>query len=93
MGGNRTLTKALIFSTAALLGLGAEAQEKPVRTQKTLQHEVTVTLKLVQVIVTDKEGNPVTDLRKEDFILFDNGREQVLTEFEKHDIKLSLLGV
>lgn len=53
-----------------------------------LQHEVTVTLKLIQVMVTDKEGNPVTDLRKEDFILLDNGLEQMLTEFEKHNINL-----
>ena len=55
-----------------------------------LQHEVTVTLKLIQVTVTDKEGNPVTDLRKEEFILFDNNQEQMLTEFEKHDINLPL---
>jgi len=53
-----------------------------------LQHEVTVTLKLIQVTVTDKEGNPVTDLRKEDFILFDNNQERILTEFEKHNIHL-----
>ena len=53
-----------------------------------LQHDVTVTLKLIQVMVTDKEGNPVTDLRQDDFRLFDNGLEQALSEFEKHDIKL-----
>lgn len=36
-----------------------------------LQHEVTVTIKLIQVYVTDKEGNSVTDLEKSDFELFD----------------------
>ena len=52
-----------------------------------LQHDVTITLKLIQVMVTDKDGNPVTDLNKEDFLLFDNDREQTLTEFERHDIR------
>jgi hypothetical protein len=28
---------------------------------KNFQYEVTVTLKLIQVFVTDKKGNPVTD--------------------------------
>jgi len=49
---------------------------------------VTVTLKLVQVYVTDKEGNPVPDLRLEDFRLFDNGKPVAITEFEKHSLLL-----
>lgn len=53
-----------------------------------LQHEVTVTLKLVQVYVTDKKGNPVLDLTKDDFLVFDKGQKQTLTEFEKHVISL-----
>ena len=52
--------------------------------QKAFQYEVVVTLKLVQVHVTDKEGNPVTDLTKDDFILYDNGKLQAITDFEKH---------
>ena len=52
--------------------------------QKALQHEVTVTLKLVQVYVTDKKGNPVIDLTKDDFILYDNGKLKKITDFEKH---------
>jgi VWFA-related protein len=52
--------------------------------QKPLEHQVTVTLKLIQVYVTDKKGNPVPDLKKEDFIVYDNGRAMTLTEFEKH---------
>jgi VWFA-related protein len=52
------------------------------------QHEVTVTLKLVQVYVTDKKGDPVMDLEKEDFLIFDNGKEQTITEFERHILRL-----
>jgi hypothetical protein len=48
------------------------------------QHEVKVTLKLVQVYVTDNKGNPVKDLEKEDFIVYDNGLRQKITEFERH---------
>ncbi|MDH4197354.1 MAG: VWA domain-containing protein, partial [Candidatus Aminicenantes bacterium] len=51
-----------------------------------LQHEVVVTLKLVQVYVTDKEGKPVTNLGRDDFILFDNGQPQNITDFESHDL-------
>jgi len=58
--------------------------------QQPLQHEVTVTLKLVQVYVTDKKGNSVLDLNKEDFIVYDNGKNQEVTEFEKHILSLPL---
>jgi len=56
--------------------------------QKPLQHEVAVTLKLIQVYVTDKNGKPVIDLTKDDFILYDDGKPQKLTEFEKHFLSL-----
>jgi len=52
--------------------------------QDDLQYEVSVTLKLIQVYVTDKEGNPVLDLDKSDFILYDNGELKEITDFEKH---------
>ena len=52
--------------------------------QETIQHEVSVILKLVQVYVTDKDGNPVTDLEKSDFILYDRGQFKTITDFEKH---------
>jgi VWFA-related protein len=59
--------------------------------QEPLRHEVTVTLKLVQVYVTDKKGNPVQDLEQKDFIVFDNGKKQRVTEFERHILALPAL--
>ncbi|MGB7294437.1 MAG: hypothetical protein WBC70_02525, partial [Candidatus Aminicenantales bacterium] len=56
--------------------------------QTQLRHEVAVTLKLVQVYVTDKKGNPVLDLSKDDFIVYDEGQKQALTEFERHVLRL-----
>jgi len=58
------------------------------KNKNTLQHEVTVTLKLVQVYVTDKKGNPMVDLKKEDFVIRDNGKKKSITEFERHIIHL-----
>lgn len=56
--------------------------------QNSLQHQVSVTLKLIQVYVTDKKGNPVEDLNIQDFVLLDNGEKKPLTEFEKHTLRL-----
>ncbi|MGZ5556065.1 MAG: VWA domain-containing protein [Candidatus Aminicenantales bacterium] len=53
---------------------------------KPLQYEVAVVLKLVQVRVTDKKGNPVPDLIREDFAVTDNGTPVVLTAFERHTL-------
>jgi len=61
---------------------------RPAPQQPPLQYDVSVTLKLVQVYVTDRSGNPVRDLTKEDFALTDNGKRVVFTEFEKHDLTL-----
>jgi len=52
------------------------------------QQEVTVTLKLIQVYVVDKDGNSVTELKQTDFILYDNGKLKTITEFEKHLLAL-----
>jgi len=62
----------------------SSATQEPVQLQKPIQHEVTVTLKLVQVYVTDKKGKPVQDLQKSDFIVYDNGQKKEVTEFEMH---------
>ena len=60
----------------------------PQQEQAQLKHEVKVTLKLVQVYVTDKKGNPVLDLTRDDFIVFDEGQKKALTEFERHVLAL-----
>ena len=41
-----------------------------------IKHEVTVTLKLIQVYVMDKAGNPITDLKLDEFTIFDNKKLQ-----------------
>jgi VWFA-related protein len=60
------------------------AQTKTKAAQESLQHEVTVTVKLVQVYVTDPKGEPAQDLEMTDFLLYDNGKLQAITGFERH---------
>jgi VWFA-related protein len=52
--------------------------------QTPLRHEVTVTLKLIQVFVTGPDGKPAVGLDRADFALTDNGRPQTITDFESH---------
>jgi VWFA-related protein len=82
-----------------LVGLGqgvrlplplVSAQEVPKNLQNNPQHEVSVILHLIQVYVTDKKGNPVRDLGKDDFIVRDNGQPIDLTEFETRVIAPSV---
>jgi len=88
MGKNKVIVPFLSFiGSLFLMGTFSQSGSTPqeaVRLQKPFQHEVSVTLKLVQVYVTDKKGKPVQDLTKKDFIVRDNGREMTLTEFERH---------
>ena len=83
---NRTIFAVLTFMGLCLIAPSGidSSQQDAIRLQKPLQHEVNVTLKLIQVYVTDKDGKPVTNLTKSDFRLFDNGRPQAITDFEKH---------
>ena len=46
------------------------------------QLKVTSNLVVVRVVVRDAQGKPVMGLRKEDFRLFDSGKQQPITQFE-----------
>jgi|GEM_PF-1293169 len=55
--------------------LSGQTKEKP------LEYEVEVFLIEVPVYVLDKEGNPVLDLKKEDFVLYEEGKKQEIVHF------------
>ena len=84
-----------VLSTALGLGggrPGPAAQSKPPDPQAPIRHQVTVTLKLIQVFVADPGGKPAMDLEKSDFVLRDNGVVQTITDFEKHVLALPAAG-
>ena len=83
------MKRQAIILTIFVLCLSLFAQEinsGPVqkKKQQELKHEVAVTLKLIQVYVTDKKGNPVTDLNKDDFKIYDKKKLKEITDFERY---------
>jgi VWFA-related protein len=86
----RLLAVSAFLFLGILPWLSPGQQSAPGQTngQAPLQHEVTVALKLIQVYVTDKKGNPISDLRQDEFVLYDNKDEKTITEFENHTLLL-----
>ena len=85
--------------TAALLllnvSLSVFAQDAPPShpSQQTQQPQVpqyrvrvTSELVLVNVVVRDKKGNLVTDLKKDDFTLFEDGKRQAISTFDFENV-------
>src|SRR5205085_2227636 len=63
-----------LASLSLLLALSARAQEK-------LVESIEVHVVNVDVVVTDRAGNRVPGLTKNDFELFENGKPQSITNF------------
>ena len=78
---NKTATVVLLLACAAY------AQRTPAQTQSTSEPETTlkVDVKLVNVYVTvtDAHGAPVAGLKKENFVLQEDGHEQKISVFDK----------
>ncbi len=53
----------------------AQTEEKP------LEYEVEVILIEIPVYVVDKNGNPFLDLKREDFVLYEDGKKQDISHF------------
>lgn len=53
------------------------------QTDQTLTLKSETNLVLVRVVVRDSQGHPITGLKKEDFKLFDRGKEQPITHFDE----------
>ncbi len=79
MNSLRFLAAALLSAMTLCACSAAEAQENPQQPNQTIR--VGVDRVNVGVIVTDRSGHFVEDLRREDFQAFDNGSEQPLTGF------------
>src|SRR5438105_14266920 len=64
----------------------AQQPGAPVATQNAPETTLTVNTRLVSldVVVTDKSGKPVTDLKKEDFTVLERGQPERIAAFSFH---------
>ncbi len=58
------------------------AVNERIKSSQAEEHESIVRLVLVDVVATDKEGNFLSDLKKEDFEVYENGKRMPLNSFE-----------
>lgn len=75
----RTALGLLLILSTALSGV-AGAQEAPTA-EETFSDQIEVSLVNLEVVVTDKSGKPIPDLRKEDFGVLEDGKPVEITNF------------
>ena len=80
----QSINKLFILLLSLFVISELNPQEIKIGQEKLLKHEAVVTLKLIQIYVTDDKGNPVSNLKKNDFELYDNGKIQTIEAFEKY---------
>jgi VWFA-related protein len=82
--------RALSFAAAALLLLDtvprAMSQNAPQAPQPQYRVRVTSELVLVNVVVRDKKGSLVRDLKKEDFTVFEDNKRQDVSTFDFENV-------
>ena len=82
----RTLLLSIVF--AALVTLAQQVgQNAPQRTGDLPVFSSTSQMVVEAVTVTDKQGNPVTDLTAKDFTVTENGAPQAIRVFEYQDLR------
>ena len=72
----------LMSSPQAFSQNSDKATVPPAGSQLPFQLKVNSNLVVVRVVVRDAEGKPVEGLQKEDFQVFDRGKEQSISQFE-----------
>lgn len=82
--------KKILLKTAALALLWITpfsfAQEPSAPAVAQTPIHVSSELVLVNVVARDKKGNPVRDLKKEDFTLYEDGKKQQISTFDFEDV-------
>jgi len=77
----KLVTLALVGSTPPLF---AQEPAAPAAPQTPIR--VATELVLVNVVARDKKGNPLRDLKKEDFTLYEDGKKQQILTFDFEDV-------
>jgi len=92
----RVLWQAPAVSTRAVIEViafasdGTFARDRVIVSAVTASYRVKVNLVSVYVTVLDKEGSYVSGLTKDDFIVYEDGVPQTITNFSKEETPLSL---
>ena len=68
-----------LLAALATIPMSAQRQKEP--EQPRLVETIDVRVINVDVVVTDKRGNPITGLTKDDFEIFENGQPKPITNF------------
>lgn len=73
----------LFIAILSVVSLNSQQPTQPPAQQPAPQPVFRTTTRLIQVnvVALDKKGKPVTDLKKEDFTLFDKGKQQTISLF------------
>src|SRR5436190_52053 len=80
-GGQKPVKRTLAL-IVAIVALPLAAQKNPPEpAQPKLVESIDIRVIDVDVIVTDRKGNPVTGLTKDDFEVYENGTKKVVTNF------------
>ncbi len=69
-----------------LLTLSLVARDKDGSGQQPARLRVTTELVLVNVVVRDKKGNAISNLKKEDFTVFEDGQKQQISSFDFENV-------
>ena len=75
-------TMVAVLCSVAVLASLAHAQPSDVPSSRGVSEQVKVTLRLIDVLATDKRGNPLTGLGPEDFTVLINGKERPISTFD-----------
>jgi VWFA-related protein len=78
----RFKTAVAILATSLATVLAAQTPEVTISREPTLK--VSSRAVLVDVVVTDKDGNPVKGLKQQDFTVLEQGKPQPIGYFEEH---------
>jgi VWFA-related protein len=71
----------LLVLLTMLLGWNFNIISSPQTQEKPLEYEIEVILTEIPLYVVDDQGNPVLDLKPEDIILYEDGKEQKISHF------------
>ena len=76
-----------LIAAMLLWSSGVRAGQEPAQSGGTESRiQVSTELVLVNVVARDKKGNPIRDLKKEDFTLYEDGKKQEISSFDFEDV-------